>query len=396
GTNLFNQINYDTYSKNNKTILEMNASEFYKNQIKASLHFDTFRGFGAILNYTGRNILGTSSRFIITGDIAQQPRFRTQYQKIIGDDKNWWWRSEVYAHLLTQDVIINNKIADNLQFNYIQYENQINRNINSLKNYFGFGINYQYTHLRPKTDPGFNTVFTLRSFYLNVIDLNVHYSTNNLNKLYFASNGNKLYAEISRSIHQDVDVNYTNNSDQSFSDELTPFTKINVIYENRKSLNPKNVLIMEASAGLLVEDTKKYTQKYASEFGYASKYFLGGYSANTLKNSTTFAGLQENELNASQFIKLGLSLQTNLSSKLYFIPHIELASVGFGDFNDFKKNFFAPKGQWQKLQETSLLYAGGGTISYNTFLGPITFDASWVRNKNLRLFFSIGLLFNPS
>ncbi|MGL5113312.1 MAG: patatin-like phospholipase family protein, partial [Flavobacterium sp.] len=46
GTNLFNQINYDTYSKNNKTILEMNASEFYKNQIKASLHFDTFRGFG--------------------------------------------------------------------------------------------------------------------------------------------------------------------------------------------------------------------------------------------------------------------------------------------------------------------------------------------------------------
>ena len=109
GTNLFNQINYTTFSKDNKTHLQLNASEYYKSQMKASLHFDTFRGFGAIINYTGRNLLGESSRILVTGDIAQQPRIRLQYQKIFGQEKNWWWRSEAYAQRLTQDVLYNVK-----------------------------------------------------------------------------------------------------------------------------------------------------------------------------------------------------------------------------------------------------------------------------------------------
>ena len=83
GTSLFNQINYTTFSKDNKTHLQLNASEYYKSQMKASLHFDTFRGFGAIINYTGRNLLGESSRILVTGDIAQQPRIRLQYQKYL-------------------------------------------------------------------------------------------------------------------------------------------------------------------------------------------------------------------------------------------------------------------------------------------------------------------------
>ena len=395
GTNLFNQINYTTFSKDNKTHLQLNASEYYKSQMKASLHFDTFRGFGAIINYTGRNLLGESSRILVTGDIAQQPRIRLQYQKIFGQEKNWWWRSEAYAQRLTQDVFIQRKKADNLQFNAFHFENQINRNINSLKNYFGFGLNYHYTHLRPKTDPSFNTIFTLRSYYLNQIEMDVHYHTDNLNKVFFASTGNKLQIALSRSIRQDVDINYANNSAQNYSGNLNPFTKINLNYENRIPIKNK-VLIMEASAGLLFEDKIQSNQISTAQFGYASKYFIGGYTPNPLKNSTTFAGLQENELNVSQFIKVNLSLQTNLASKIYLIPHIDVAAVGFQDFNDFKRNFYAPKGKWQDQDATSILLSSGATISYNTFLGPIIFDTSWVNNNKLKLFFSIGLLFNPS
>lgn len=395
GTNLFNQINYTTFSKDNKTHLQLNASEYYKNQIKASLHFDTFRGFGAIINYTGRNLLGESSRVLITGDIAQQPRIRLQYQTIFGKDKKWWWRSEMYGQRLTQDVYIQRKKADNIQFNSLYFDNQINRNINSLKSYFGFGLNYHYTHLKPKTDPGFNTVFTLSSYYLNQIEMNVHYYTDNLNKVFFASTGNKLQVELSRSIHQDVDINYTNNTVQNFSGSLNPFTKFNFNYENRIPIKDK-VLIMEASAGFLFEDQIQSHQISTAQFGYASKYFIGGYTANPLKNSVTFTGLQENELNVSQFIKVNLSLQANLTSKVYLIPHIDLATVGFKSFNDFKSNFYAPKGKWQDYDATSILFSSGATISYNTFLGPIIFDTSWVNNNKLKLFFSIGLLFNPS
>lgn len=394
GTNLFNNITYNTYSKDSTSILEMNASEFYKNQIKASIHFDTFRGFGAVMNYTGRNIFGTSSRFLITADIAQQPRIRAQYQKIIGKEKNWWWRSEAYAHRLTQSVYIGNKVADNLQFNQVELCNDFNRNINSLKSYFGFGLNYKFTHLRPKTDPGFNTVFTLSSYYLNLIEMNVHYSMNNLNKLHFASTGNKLYVELSRTLHLDADINFAEKNLENYSGQLNSFTKFMVTYENRVPLNEKNVIVMEGSAGFMFEDSKK--QQSSSEFGYSSKFFLGGYSPNTLKNSVTFAGLQENELNLSQFVKANLSLQTNLAPKLYLTPHLDVAIVGFRDFKEFQNNFLTHQANWQNREQTGLIYSSGATISYNTFLGPITFDASYAKNNNFRLFFSIGLLFNPS
>lgn len=395
GTNLFNQINYTTFSKDNKTHLQLNASEYYKSQMKASLHFDTFRGLGAIINYTGRNLLGESSRILVTGDIAQQPRIRMQYQKIFGQEKNWWWRSEVLGQRLTQDVFIGKKVADNLQFNSLQFENQINRNINSLKSYFGFGLNYHYTHLRPKTDPGFNTVFNLNSYYFNNIEINAHYYTDNLNKVFFASTGNKLQIQLSRSLLQDIDINYTNNNAQNFSGSTNSFTKFNFSYENRIPIKNK-VVVLEASGGFLFEDKIKANQISINEFGYSAKYFIGGYTPNVLKNSATFAGLQENQLNISQFLKVNASLQTNLTSKVFLIPHIDIAAVGFNEFHEFKKNFYAPKGKWQDEKSSSMLLSSGATISYNTFLGPIVFDTSWVNNNKLRLFFSVGLLFNPS
>jgi NTE family protein len=395
GTNLFNQINYTSFTINNKNYLQLTASENYKSQMKASLHFDTFRGFGAIVNYTGRNLIGKSSRILITADIAQQPKLRIQYQKIFGSEKNWWWRSETFGQRLTQDVFIKGKVADNLEFNSIHYNNEINKNINSLKSYFGFGLNYYFTHLRPKTDPGFNTVFNLNSYYYNQIEFNTHYSTNNLNKVFFASTGNRLRVELSRSLVQDIDINYTNNRSQSFSGSTNGFTKFNFNYENRIPLKNK-VLVLEASGGFLFEDKITMDQISVTDFGYSAKYFLGGYTTNVLKNSTTFAGLQENQLNASQFLKINTGLQTNITSKIYLIPHLDLAIVGFKDFKEFRKNFYAPKGKWENENTSSLLLSGGATISYNTFLGPIIFDTSWVNNNKIKMFFSIGLLFNPS
>ena len=65
--------------------LEIEGFEKSKHQIKGSLNYDTYRGFGLFVNYTGRNIIGDASRFLISIDIAEQPGFRVQYQKNIGE-----------------------------------------------------------------------------------------------------------------------------------------------------------------------------------------------------------------------------------------------------------------------------------------------------------------------
>lgn len=397
GTNLFNQITYNAVVNEDKIVLELNGSEYYRNQMKASIHFDSFRGFGAILNYTGRNLLGESSRVLVSLDIAEQPRFRLQYQKIFGEEKNWWWRSEIYGHQLTQDVTINRKTVDNIRYNALHFVNQINRNINALKSYVGVGLDYNYTHLFPKQAAGFSTIFRLSSYYLNQIDVHASYTYNDLNKVFFATNGTKLKAVFSRSLVQDIDVNFAVSDLPNYSGSTNGFTKLSIDYEKRIPLRDKITIVLGASTSLLFEDSLQANQLSIAEYGYAANSFLGGYLPSSNKNNYTFAGLQENELNVSQFVKLNFSLQTNPLPNLFVIPHLDIASVGFGDFDEFKKNTFSSKGKWQNYSETSFLMSTGATVSYSTFLGPIIFDTSWINDsKKVKLFFSIGLVFNPS
>jgi len=398
GTNLFDQINYSSFSDGNKIELELIGVEHSKNQLNASLHFDTYRGVGLILNYTARNIFGKSSRMLVTADIAEQPRIRLDYQKIFGENKDWWFVSEFYGEKLIQAFFIDGNLVEDMKYDSFQFNNQINKNINSLKSYLGIGLNYQYTYLRPKTNPEFNeNVFSLNSYYFNNIEINAHYSFNDLNKVFFASTGSVFQANISRSLLNDIDFNYSDVTLQGINGNTNGFTKLNINFEERLEVLKKVTGIFSATSGFIFEDALKTNQACFSEYGYAAKYFLGGTIINPSNNNYLFAGLNDDELNVSQFMKLNIGFQTNPMNKIYITPHFDIASIGFGRFNDYIEDAFTPKGDWQNRTETSLLLSGGGTIAYNSLLGPIIFDASWVNQVNkVRLFFSVGFVFNPS
>jgi NTE family protein len=92
-----------------------------------------------------------------------------------------------------------------------------------------------------------------------------------------------------------------------------------------------------------------------------------------------------------------LALQYNIKGKLFLTPHVNVASIGFGDFDEFIDKAFSPEGSWQLTEETSALISAGVTASLNTFLGPIDFDVSWVNDiDKFRVFFGIGYQFNRS
>lgn len=398
GTNLFSQITYNTFSNEEKIGLELNGFEHAKNQIKGSLHFDTYRGVGLILNYTGRNIFGQASRLIATLDIAEQPRFRVQYQKIFSKEKNWWWRSEAYGEKLIQEVFLNGEIVDNMRYSSFQFDNQINRNLNSLRSYVGLGLNYQFTNLRPKNNPEFNTnVYLLDSYYFNNIEVNAHYSYNNTNEVFFATKGYNFQANLSRSLVHDVDLNYSEDTFSSVSGVTNGFTKLALDFEKKIPFGKKITGIAGATTCFIFEDSLQSDQLSFTEYGYAAKYFLGGTLVSPDNNSFLFPGLNDDELNLTQFMKLNLGLQINPFNKIYITPHFDIASVGFQNFNDYIDDAFSPKGNWENRINTSLLMSAGATFSYYSFLGPITFDTSWVNEiDKVKLFFSIGLELNPS
>jgi len=398
GTTRFSQITYHGVTNEDEIKLYLNGYEHSKNQIKGSLHYDSFRSIGLVVNYTGRNIIGQASRFLISVDIAEQPRFRLEYQKNFGPEKTFWWRSEIFGEYLKQKVYIKGEVADDLQYNYFQFDNQINKNINSLKSYVGIGINYENTSIKPTKNPDFNdNILDLKQYYFNNIEIYTHYKYSTMNKVFYPTQGFLFQAYLGRSVFHDIDLEYANDIFPPIKGETNGFTRLGLNFEKRFPFYKNMTGIFGATAGFIFEDPLKSGKFSFTEYGYAAKYFLGGNLINQRKGRFIFPGLHEDELSVNQFIKLNLALQFRPIKKLYLTPHLNVASVGFGDFSEYIKDIVSPNGNWHNMLKTSSLISAGATLSYESFLGPLDFDVSWVNDINkVRVFFSIGLQFNRS
>ncbi|MFK5982091.1 MAG: patatin-like phospholipase family protein [Flavobacteriaceae bacterium] len=398
GTRMFSVMFFKAVKDNNKAGLQLTGVEHSQHQVKGALHYDTNRGVGLILNYTGRNLLGKASRILLDIDVAEQSKIRVQYQKNFTKKNNWWFRLEAFGVLLDQEIFLKGTNIENIKYNYFQSDNQLNRNFNSLQSFIGAGINYEYTKLKPKADPEIvENIFGLDNYYLSNLEINLHYTYNTLDNVFFATKGTLIRTRVSRSVFNNVYLKSTDISLGEVKGSLNNFTKLNLQFEKRFNFHKKLTGIVEVSANFIFEDNLSDQEIPFEDYGYAAKYFLGGNMDNARNNSYVFPGLKEDEINVSQFIKLNLGLQFNLINKVYIVPHFNLASVGYSDFDTYMEDAFNPKGGWADKIETSAILSTGVTVSYHSILGPVNFDLSYVNDiDKLRLFFSVGLLFNES
>lgn len=128
-----------------------------------------------------------------------------------------------------------------------------------------------------------------------------------------------------------------------------------------------------------------------SQYGIGAKFILGGNLPSPQKNTVPFSGLKTSEVLSNQIIKLNLAWQYNFQNNLYFTPHFEAASLGYGNFRDFIGKALSPNTRWDNLSDTGFLTSFGTTFSYNSIIGPIDLDFSWINNINkLRVFLGVG------
>jgi NTE family protein len=398
GTTIFSQITFEPLVDEDKLGLQLNGFERSKHQVKGSLHYDDYHGVGVLVNYTGRNIIGAASRSLLTLDIAEQPRFRIQHQKNFGSDRDWWWRTEALGQRITQQVYIGGEKVDDIRFRFFDFENQVNRNITSMTSYVGFGLNYKNTHLKPKVDPELeDNFFKLKSYSFNVVQLNAHYIYNTLNKSSYATEGVLFIANIGRSLYNDIEVKFSDSNLPLEDGYTSNYTKFGVNYEKRMPISSTATAIFGGSANFIVVDHKKDKDVSFFDFGLGAKYFLGGNQLAPRSDNFILPGLNESELSVTQFMKFNLGLQYNFKTKLYVIPHVDFAVLGFNSFNEYISNIGSAKGKWQDLNEESYLLSSGVTLGYNSILGPVNFDISWVNDVNkIRLFFGVGFQLNRS
>ncbi len=396
GTARFTHINYELQYTDESLAFEVHGFERSKHQFKGSLHYDTDNGVGLIMNYTGFNVLGTSSRTLVTIDVAERPKFRLQHQASFGPQKVWWWRAELMGQQQNEKVFLLGEYVDDIKYRNGVFDNQLNLNLNSLINYVGFGVKYESTGLKPTIDPNVNdNFFQLDRYRFDNIEIYGQYRHNSMNKVFFATRGTSLQGYLGRSLYSHVDLEYSVDSAEPVKGQTNGFSKLGVDYEVRFPISPKSSLIIGAASHFLFEDSLNDRDISFNDFGLGAKYILGGNIENPRYDTRPFPGLNQKEVIANQYVKLALGTQINLFRKVFLTPHVDLASVGFGSFKDFTKDFYNPRGEWQNASETSLLLSAGSTISYNSILGPVNFDLSWVNEtNNLHVFLGVGFNFN--
>ncbi|PNW29999.1 patatin-like phospholipase family protein [Formosa algae] len=394
GTNLFSSISANPIINGDKIGLEITAIEKAHNQVKLAAHFDDFRGVGVLVNYTGRNIIGASSRLMMTLDIAEQPKFKVQYQKIYGEDKNWWFRSEVFGQKLDQDIFIQGEATDEMNYKYLQFDNEINRNIHTLNSYAGIGIDYQHTSLKPDANPDIiNNILNINNYKFNTTEVYGQYVFNTLNTVFFPTNGYNLEVKLGRAISNNVDINYVDRSlNENQSGHVNGFTKLRLNFETAKTINEKLTLKLGANMGLTFMDEIQGNELSYQQLGFGANYYLGGNIRRPRKDDIVFYGLLEDELPVTQFMSANIALQYEFIKKCFITPHFDLATVGFGEFKEYSENAFSPDGEWKDNLDTSSLYSIGTKVSYLSMIGPIDLDFTWVNNTDkFRLFFGIGI-----
>lgn len=398
GTNLFNQITYNGFFKDSMMGVELKGFEHSPHQIKGSLHYDSYRSVGILVNYTGRNVIGSASRIVITADIAVQPRFRIQYQKTFGERKKWWWRSEVLGEFLKQKFFLAGEIADNLESRYVQFDNQINYNLKSRSSYIGADISYEYSRIVPEVDPSIkDNILNLQSYNFENLEIGGQYFYSRFDKVFYPSKGIFFRGFLTRSVIHNVDLIYSQPELDEVKGSTNGFTKFGFDFEYRTPLSPKATGIISTNLSFIAEDPLKEGDASFTDYGYSALYSLGGILTTPRRGSYVFPGLHEDELFVNQLMNVQLGLQFKPSSKIFIIPHFNLSSVGFTDFSEYIEDAFSPTGRWSDGLETSAIISAGAQFAYNSFLGPLNFDVSWVNDVNkVRVFFSVGLTFNRS
>ena len=392
GTTLFHHIKTKTIQADGMLGLEIIGEEHANHQLKASLHHDSYRGTGVLLNYEGRNLLGASSRVLLSADITAQPRFRLQAQRQFGASKSWWWRSEAFIGFLEHNSFFNGEYADRMKTNIRQLDTEINRNLQALESYVGVGIRAEGLYVEPKANPLLiDNLLGLLEYTSRNLEIDAHYVRNTLNTPFFASKGEKIKVKFSRSLRFDVRSKYDTDGVVLLEGDTNGFSKFIFSYAKHWPLHEKASFILNGQSSFIFTDPLEEGTLDFLKYGYGSQFFLGGNRGSSIEDTFVFPGLLDNELKVNQLLKLHASLQWNPLNNIYITPHINYASVSNRDFKSFSKGVFSGGDNWQSLTMARNIVSVGTTTAYNSILGPVIFDVSWVNGINkVRSSFSVG------
>lgn len=397
GMNGFFKVDYSLIPEQvGEYSLQIRVKEKPGRLLSTAFHYDNLFSAGVLLNYTARDLIGSSSRTVLLADISQNPKFRLDHYKYVGQAK---------------------KFAFNLRFNYLNqqlptYEDGRESNLTvvinsrveaqlistaSLKESFSLGVvlennnsKYRFSNLLPEE---------IKSVYQSYLGLRFRYYRNSQNDRNFPTKGAEGLLESVFNIKDWVGANLLSGTDSitlgSGSNEVRfPVTFLNLIMD-RLAPSPHVTLYGRYSKFFPLSTKVQFRPEVAGGMIFSKDpmerifqdFFVGGYQ-NVRFGDSRFWGLNYAEVTTPNFLKIGSELQVIPFKKIYLRAGANI--LGFSRHYPLNSEMFP-----DRIFRDDTYFGYGADLSYNSILGPITVGVgSNTADKRLRTYFSLGLSFN--
>jgi|GEM_PF-76865 len=404
GMNGFAKVDYRLTKSNDEKDefdLTVRTKEKTATTISTAIHYDNLFSAGLLTNMTIRNWIGNSSRTVFLLDISENPKFRFDHYKYLGEKKNFAFNFR--ANYLRQEFpsYEDGKKEDINIIENTRLETQL-ITTNSLKQSFLMGLAFDEARSRVL----FNGLLPedIKNGVESFFSARLRYYRNSQNDRNFPTRGAEGFLEGNFRMKSWLNINLKSGVDSiSFN---VDDSKVSLPVENFKRLiselvpNPHATLTGRYSKFLLF--TSKFQVRPNGAFGLTlsnevedefslpksyREFYVGGYQIIRFIDSN-FWGLNYGEVLTPNFAKIGADLQFIPIKKLYV-----RAGANFLGFSDHIPIRDMLSDREFLNQETYLGF--GADVSYNSLLGPITLGMGTnTTDKKLRTYVSIGLSFN--
>ncbi|MBL7736111.1 MAG: patatin-like phospholipase family protein [Chitinophagaceae bacterium] len=336
---------------------------------KLGVHYNNYTGISLIGNLTTRNFFLPHSRSLITLNVGQNFRARTEHLQYLGRGKKIALILGMqYDHLdvNTYDMFRKDGVYGAQLFKADgKFEYSANRKFT-----VGAGTRYEWI----RYSPSIQSVFEI-SGKNNFITSYAFFAVNTLNKSVYPNRGIKIEGELGAIYDQHPGLMF-----YSSGRPITNTDSIGISYDDYQ----RAILNSEAYLPLSSRWTFSSSFQGGLNFSYRQSilndFSVGGLSK-LFRNQVLFAGLEENTINTSSVAALQFGLRYELYNNLYAIARANGLVNNFISINNI-------------LQKPNFLSGYALTLGYNFALGPFEISAMFCdQSKKMRSYINLGISF---
>lgn len=337
---------------------------------KLGIHYNTFTGIGILVNLTSRNFFLPHSRSMVTLNIGDNFRVRSEHLQYLGRGKN------VAMILSTQydrlDFTTYNKFRKDGLYSMQLFKAAANMQYSGNRNFtVGLGTKYEWI----KYQPGIQSVLEIRGKNEFVTSY-IYGAVNTLDKNIYPRRGWKVDAELGWVYNQSPALTFFSNGEpianlDSLGVFYNNFSQIKINSEMYLPLHPRTTLFTLIQTGINFD----YRQNILNDF------MVGGMTR-LFKNQILFAGLEEGTITTPSVASLQLGVRYEIFNNGYLLLRT----------NALVNNFISTSSNI--LQKPNFLSGHSVSFGYNFALGPLEVSAMYSdQSKKIRSYINLGISF---